>query len=52
VTIIDLPAGTTVTGVEFFEAAQTVSGVGKILVDGQRVTLGQSCARLLPQPRI
>ena len=28
VTIVDLPAGTTVSGIELFEAVQTSSGVG------------------------
>jgi hypothetical protein len=29
VTIVDLPAGTTVSGIELFEAVQTTSGVGQ-----------------------
>jgi hypothetical protein len=29
VTIVDLPAGTTVSGLELFEAVQTVSGIGQ-----------------------
>jgi hypothetical protein len=37
VTIVDLPAGTTVSGMELFEAVQTVSGIGQIMIDGQRV---------------
>ena len=28
-TIVDLPAGTTVSGLELFEAVQTVSGIGQ-----------------------
>jgi hypothetical protein len=37
VTIVDLPVGTTVSGLELFEAVQTVPGVGQIMIDGQRV---------------
>ena len=34
VTIVDLAAGTTVTGVELFEAVQTVSGIGQSKIGG------------------
>ena len=50
VTIVDLPVGTTVSGLELFEAVQTVSGVGKILVDGQRVDRMSGSTHLPTRP--
>jgi hypothetical protein len=44
VTIVDLPVGTTVSGLELFEAVQTFGGVGQSV----QLSLTQMMARCLP----
>jgi len=39
VTIVDLPAGTTVSGLELFEAVQTLNGVGQSKIGGHQKSL-------------